>query len=341
MSHHDVYAIGNALVDTEYAVSDELLQAAGVAKRHMTLIDAPRRAELLRHVHGIHPHRTGGGSAGNTIVALAQLGGKGFYSCRVADDELGEFYTQDLVAHGVATNLTHTKAPEGQTGACLVMVTPDAERSMSTFLGATAELDANALHPHDIAKSKVYYMEGYLAASPTGLDAAIKGRAMAAQAGAQLATTLSDVSMINFCRAGLDAMVGSASTGLLDYLFCNEEEAQAWCGTTDLAAMCQQLSMQARVVCLTRSARGSIIIEGDARTEVPATKVKAVDTNGAGDMYAGAFLYAVTHGHSTAQAAWLANQCAGRVVAQVGNRLSQDTMNQLKTEFERHVATAA
>jgi len=341
MSHHDVYAIGNALVDTEYAVSDELLQAAGVAKRHMTLIDAPRRAELLRHVHGIHPHRTGGGSAGNTIVALAQLGGKGFYSCRVADDELGEFYTQDLVAHGVATNLTHTKAPEGQTGACLVMVTPDAERSMSTFLGATAELDANALHPHDIAKSKVYYMEGYLAASPTGLDAAIKGRAMAAQAGAQLATTLSDVSMINFCRAGLDAMVGNASTGLLDYLFCNEEEAQAWCGTTDLTAMCQQLSTQARVVCLTRSARGSIIIEGDARTEVPATKVKAVDTNGAGDMYAGAFLYAVTHGHSTAQAAWLANQCAGRVVAQVGNRLSQDTMNQLKTEFERHVATAA
>jgi len=338
MSHHHVYAIGNALVDTEYAVSDELLQAAGVAKRHMTLIDAPRRAELLRHVHGIAPHRTGGGSAGNTIVALAQLGGKGFYSCRVADDELGEFYTQDLVAHGVATNLTHTKASEGQTGACLVMVTPDAERSMSTFLGATAELDASALHPHDIAKSRVYYMEGYLAASPSGLDAALKGRALAAQAGAQLATTLSDVSMINFCRAGLDAMVGNASTGLLDYLFCNEEEAQAWCGTTDLAAICQHLSTQARVVCLTRSAKGSIIIEGDARTEVPATKVKAVDTNGAGDMYAGAFLYAVTHGHSTAQAAWLANQCAGRVVAQYGNRLSHEVMGSLKADFDRYTA---
>jgi len=337
MSHHDVYAIGNALVDSEYAVSDELLTAAGVAKRHMTLIDAPRRAELLHHVHGIPAHRTGGGSAGNTIVALAQLGGKGFYSCRVADDELGEFYTQDLVAHGVATNLTHTKAPEGQTGVCLVMVTPDAERSMSTFLGATAELDASALHPHDIAKSKVYYMEGYLAASPTGLDAAIKGRALAAQAGVTLATTLSDMSMINFCRAGLDAMVGNAATGVLDYLFCNEEEAQTWCGTADLAAMCQQLSTLARVVCLTRSAKGSIIIEGDQRTEVAATKVKAVDTNGAGDMYAGAFLYAVTHGHSTAQAAWLANQCAGKVVSQVGNRLSQAAMDQLKAAFANHL----
>lgn len=337
MSHHDVYAIGNALVDTEYEVSEDLLQAAGVAKRHMTLIDAPRRAELLKHVHACPSHRTGGGSAGNTVVALAQLGGKGFYSCRVAADELGDFYMQDLLAHGIATNLTHTKAAQGQTGSCMVMVTPDAERSMSTFLGATAEIDATALHPHDIAKSKVYYMEGYLAASPSGLDAAIKGRALAAQAGVKLATTLSDVSMINFCRAGLDAMVGNAPSGVLDYLFCNEEEAQTWCGTTDLAAMCQQLSTQARVVCLTRSAKGSIVIEGDQRTEVLATKVKAVDTNGAGDMYAGAFLYAVTHGHSHAQAAWLANQCAGKVVSQVGNRLSQTDMDQLKADFARHL----
>jgi len=204
-------------------------------------------------------------------------------------------------------------------------------------LGATAELDASALHPHDIAKSKVYYMEGYLAASPTGLDAAIRGRALAAQAGVKLATTLSDMSMINFCRAGLDAMVGNASTGVLDYLFCNEEEAQVWCGTTDLSAMCQQLSQQARVVCLTRSAKGSIVIEGEQRTEVAATRVKAVDTNGAGDMYAGAFLYAVTRGHSTAQAAWLANQCAGKVVSQVGNRLSQSDMDQLKVDFAQHL----
>jgi len=337
MSHHDVYAIGNALVDTEYEVTDAQLQAAGVAKRHMTLIDAPRRAELLKHVQGCRSHRTGGGSARNSVVALAQLGGEGFYSCRVADDELGDFSTPALLSHGIATNLTHTKALQGQTGSCMVMVTPDAERSMSTFLGATAEIDATALHPHDIAKSKVYYMEGYLAASPSGLDAAIQGRAMAAQAGVKLATTLSDVSMINFCRAGLDAMVGNVATGTLEYLFCNEEEAQVWCGSTDLAAMCQQLSSQARVVCLTRSAKGSVVIEGDLRTEVEATKVTAVDTNGAGDMYAGAFLYAVTHGHSHAQAAWLANQCAGKVVSQVGNRLSQADMDQLKAEFAKHL----
>ena len=338
MSHHDVYAIGNALVDSEYAVSDAQLMAAGVEKRHMTLIDAARRTELLSHVYGLPVHRTGGGSAGNTVVAVAQLGGKAFYSCRVADDELGDFYTQDLLSHGVATNLTHTRAPEGQTGSCMVMVTPDAERSMSTFLGATAEIDATALHPLDIAKSKVYYMEGYLAASPTGLDAAIKGRAIAREAGVALATTLSDMSMINFCRAGLDAMVGTPETGSLDYLFCNEEEAQVWCASQDMALICQQLSQQARVVCLTRSAKGCVVIEGAKRTEVPAAQVKAIDTNGAGDMFAGAFLYAVTHGYSHAQAAMLANKCAGRVVSQVGNRLNQSAIHALKADFERQLA---
>ena len=332
MTYH-LYAIGNALVDTEYEVSDAQLQAAGVEKRHMTLIDAARRTELLKHVLSVASHRTGGGSAGNTVVALAQFGGKAFYSCRVADDELGDFYTKDLLSHGVATNLTHTKAPSGQTGSCMVMVTPDAERSMSTFLGATADIDETALHPHDIVKAQVYYMEGYLAASPTGLAAAVKGRAIAKAAGVKLATTLSDMSMINFCRTGLDAMVGND----LDFLFCNEEEAQVWCGSKDMATMCQQLGRQAHTVCLTRSAKGCLVIEAGQITEVPAAQVKAIDTNGAGDMFAGAFLYAVTHGFSHAQSAWLANQAAGQVVSQYGNRLSQDQMDALKSRFAKHL----
>jgi sugar/nucleoside kinase (ribokinase family) len=339
MSHYDLYAIGNALVDSEYEVTDAQLQAMGVEKRHMTLIDMPRRTALLSAVQGLHSRRTGGGSAGNTVVALAQMGGKAFYSCRVADDELGAFYRDDLLANGVDSNLNHTKPPLGQTGSCMVMVTPDAERSMSTFLGATADIDHTALHPKDIAKSKVYYMEGYLAASPTGLDAAMRGRAMAKAAGVKLAATLSDMSMINFCRAGLEAMVG-ADDGGLDYLFCNEEEATVWCGTQELDAVCAQISQLARVVCLTRGAQGCVILQGDTRTEVPAASVIAVDTNGAGDMFAGAFLYAVTHGHSLAQAAWLANQAAGKVVAQYGNRLSRETMATVQTLFAQHLSAA-
>jgi sugar/nucleoside kinase (ribokinase family) len=333
MSHYDLYAIGNALVDTEYEVSDALLEAMGVDKRHMTLIDGERRAELINHVEGIKPRRTGGGSAGNTVVALAQLGSKAFYSCKVADDELGAFYAEDLAHNGVATNLNHTRPLHGQTGSCMVLVTPDAERSMCTFLGATAELAASALHPEDIAKSKIYYMEGYLAASPTGLAAALHGKQIAKDAGVALATTLSDVSMINFCRAGLDSMIGDG----LDYLFCNEEEGQVWCNSKDLALICDTLSRLARTVCLTRGPLGCMVIEQHQTSTVSTTPVKAVDTNGAGDMFAGAFLHAVTQGYSNIQAAGLANQAAAAVVSQHGNRLSTQKLVSIKAEFVKSV----
>lgn len=333
MPQYDLYAIGNALVDSDYEVSDEQLQALGVAKRHMTLIDAERKAFLLAGVKAQHARRAGGGSAGNTVVALAQLGGKAFYSCRVADDDLGRFYRDDLASYGVTSNLHRQPLSAGQTGTCMVMVTPDAERSMSTFLGATAEIDATSLDAAAIADSKIFYMEGYLAASPTGMDAVVKGRAMARAAGVKLACTLSDMSMINFCRPGLEAMVGDDATGRLDYLFANEEEAQTWCGSQDLETVCNSISSLARVVCLTRSAKGCIVLEGGRRTAVPAAEVIAVDTNGAGDMFAGAFLYAVTQGHSHDHAAWLANQAAGRVVSQFGNRLPQTAMNELLAAY--------
>jgi sugar/nucleoside kinase (ribokinase family) len=330
-NQYDLYAIGNALVDSEYKVSDAQLQAMAVAKRHMTLIDAARHAELLTAVHDLPTRRIGGGSAGNTVVALAQLGGKGFYSCRVADDELGAYYRDDLLANGVDSNLTPGHQTPGQTGCCMVMITPDAERSMSTFLGATSDLDHTALDLGAIACSKTYYMEGYLAASPTGLDAALRGRAAAKQAGVALAATLSDMSMINFCRAGLDAMVGDG----LDYLFCNEEESKTWCGSQDLNVICTQMGRLARVVCLTRSAHGCIVIEGGKQSHIPADPVQAVDTNGAGDMFAGAFLHAVTHELSYEKAAWFANQAAGKVVSQYGNRLNGTVVGELKTLFAR------
>lgn len=333
MKIYDVYAIGNALVDSEYEVSNIQLQNMGVDKGHMTLIDTTRRTELQSALHPIQPRRTGGGSAGNTVVALSQLGGRAYYSCRVADDELGAFYVQDLLSNGVSTNIATIKAPSGQTGTCMVLVTPDAQRSMNTFLGVTAELDESALQPQAIESAKVYYIEGYLAASSTGLAAALKGRQIAKDAGVALATTLSDVSMIKFCKPGLDAIVGQD----LQYLFCNEEEAQVWCGMDDLATICKRLSELAQVVCLTRGPLGCIVLEGAAQTPVPAASIKALDSNGAGDMFAGAFLYATAHGHSHAQAAWLANQAAARVVSQYGNRLTPEVMGGIKARFAQHL----
>jgi sugar/nucleoside kinase (ribokinase family) len=208
----------------------------------------------------------------------------------------------------------------------MVLVTPDAERSMCTFLGVSAELDSQALQPKAIAKSKIYYMEGYLAASPTGLQAALAGRALAVAAGVPLALTLSDVSMIQFCRDGLDAMLGQG----VDYLFCNLEEAQVWCGTQELAAIRAQLQALSRTVCLTQGPQGSEILQGGQSLHVAATPVQAVDTNGAGDMFAGCFLYAITHGHSAETAAQLANRAAAQVVSQHGNRLTLDQLQSLK-----------
>ncbi len=334
MTQYDLYAIGNALVDSEYKVSDAHLLEMGVAKRHMTLIDAERRATLLDAVKDLPTRNIGGGSAANTVVALAQLGGKGFYSCRVADDALGHYYRDDLAANGVHSNLASGALASDQTGCCMVMITPDAERSMSTFLGATSDLDASSLDEAAIRRSRIYYMEGYLAASPSGLDAALKGRAIAKAAGVALSATLSDMSMINFCRPGLDAMVGDE----LDYLFCNEEESQTWCGSQDLDTICEQMARLARVVCLTRSAKGCIVLANGQRTEIEAVQVKALDTNGAGDMFAGAFLYAVTQGYSHAQAAWLANQAAAKVVSQYGNRLNGQSVGELQALLARHIA---
>lgn len=334
MTRYDLYAIGNALVDSEYKVTDAQLQAMGVDKSHMTLIDADRAAELQRHLQGIETHRSGGGSAGNTVVALAQFGGKAFYSCRVGDDELGAFYIHDLAANGVDTNLTQNPPQAGVTGSCTVLITADAERSMSTFLGATAELNATALQPQDLQNAKVYYMEGYLASSPTGLQAALKGRQIALDSGIKLATTLSDVSMIRFCRDGLTAIIGDR----LDYLFCNEEEAHVWCGTSDLDAIYEQMGKLAATVCLTRGPQGCVVIEGSSHTAVPTDKVTAVDTNGAGDMFAGAFLYGITQGYSHLEAARFANRAAGELVSRYGNRMPQDAMDAIKAAFVQQSA---
>jgi sugar/nucleoside kinase (ribokinase family) len=329
MSHHHLYAIGNALVDTEYEVSDAQLQVMGVSKRHMTLIDGPRRSELLGHVTGLHARRTGGGSAGNTVVALAQLGGQAFYSCSVADDELGAFYLQDLQANGVATNLSHTRAGHGQTGSCLVLVTPDAERTMCTFLGVSADLESSALRPQEIARSRIYYMEGYLAASPTGLQAALAGRQIAREHQVALGLTLSDVSMINYCREGLQSMIGDG----LDFLFANLEEAQAWGGCESINDLVVALTPLAKTVCLTRGPQGCLVLQNGKVHDVAAVPAKAVDTNGAGDMFAGTFLYGVTHGWPAERAAALANRTASAVVSQHGNRLQKSQMHALIKEF--------
>ncbi len=319
MKKYDVYALGNALVDMEFEVSDQFLLDNGIEKGVMTLVDEDRQHELMCQLDAFEGNKASGGSAANTLIAVACFGGSAFYSCRVSNDELGEFYMHDLHAAGVDSNLDGER-PSGVTGKCLVMVTEDAERTMNTFLGISGSLDASDLDEDAIRHSEYLYMEGYLVSSPTGKQAALKAREIARQAGVKIALTFSDPAMIEFFHDGLREMVGDG----VDLLFCNQAEALAYTGATTLDGAVDELKRIARQFAITLGAEGALLYDGEQTVQIDPHPVKAVDSNGAGDMFAGAFLYGITHGKSFRQAGELASLASSRVVSQFGPRLPKE-----------------
>jgi sugar/nucleoside kinase (ribokinase family) len=326
---YDLYAIGNALVDMEYEVHDQFFQNHSIDKGLMTLVDEARQNDLLNALGSAPKKQQCGGSAANTIIANAQFGGKGFYSCKVAQDPIGDFYFHDLQEAGVDSNLQSQKREFGTTGKCLVLITPDAERTMNTFLGITSSIGTNEVDPEAIKNSKFMYMEGYLVASPTGKQAAVEARKIAEAAGVKTALTFSDVNMVKFFRDGLSEMLGSG----VDLLFCNESEATSYTGLDDIMATREVLKKIAKTFVITLGENGAMIWDGLQFIDVEPYPIKAVDSNGAGDMYAGAFLYAISHGHTYASAGKLASLAASKVVSQFGPRLkwheAQDIKNQI------------
>jgi sugar/nucleoside kinase (ribokinase family) len=320
---YDVYAIGNALVDMEFEVTDSFFANHKIDKGLMTLVDEERQNYLLNALGSGAKKRQCGGSAANTIIAISQFGAKGFYSCKVASDDTGDFYLNDLVESGVDTNLKSQKREHGITGKCLVLITADAERTMNTFLGITGSLAKTEVDAEAIKNSHYLYMEGYLVASPSGKEAAIHARDIAKAAGVKTALTFSDVNMVKFFKDGLVEMVGTG----LDLLFCNESEALAYVGTNSILTAREALKKVAKNFVITLGENGAMIWDGTTFIDIEPYKVKAIDSNGAGDMYAGAFLYAVSQGHTCASAGKLASMAASRVVGQFGPRLkTADTL---------------
>ena len=317
MKPYHVHAIGNALVDMEFEISEEILASLEIDKGLMTLIDEQRHHDLYDTLRNLPHKRACGGSAANTVIAAAQLGASGFYCCKVASDATGDFFLEDMQATGVDNNLQQQSREIGTTGKCIVMVTPDAERSMNTFLGITADLGPQQLQPDAIQSSEYYYMEGYLVASPTGRAAAVEGRKIAEQAGVRTALTLSDPNMVQFFKDGLLEMAGEK----LDMLFCNREEALLMTESSDLTEALEGLKKLSKAVAITDGSRGSLLFDGEQTQSVSPVRSVAVDSNGAGDMYAGSFLYGITHGMSMQQSAHLASATAARVVAHFGPRL--------------------
>lgn len=326
---YDVYGIGNALVDMEYEVHDEFFSKYKIDKGLMTLVDEQRQNELLDALGGTPKKQQCGGSAANTVIGVSQFGGKGFYSCKVASDPIGNFYFQDLQDNGVDSNLQTQNHHSGITGKCLVMITSDAERTMNTFLGITETISRDEVDEEAIKNSKYMYMEGYLVASPSGKEAAIHARKIAEKNGVKTALTFSDVNMVKFFKKGLLEMIGLG----VDLLFCNRSEALAFTDTNDVLEARESLKKMAKTFVITMGENGAIIWDGQTFIDIEPYEVKAVDSNGAGDMYAGAFLFAITHNHSHASAGKLASLAASRVVSQFGPRLKWHETQEIKNHI--------
>lgn len=327
MGNYHIYGIGAALVDTEIEVSDQDLANFKIDKGVMTLVDEERQHELMDHLsdHLVASKRASGGSACNTIIAASYFGAKNFYSCKVADDENGEFYLNDLNAAGVDYH-SEASLDQGITGKCLVMITPDAERTMNTFLGESANLSTKELHYDAVSQSQYVYIEGYLVSSPTGKEAAIKLRQHAEQSGVKTSLSLSDPAMVEFFGDGLREMIGDG----VDLLFCNSDEALNFTKTEKIEDAAEELKKISKTFAITLGAKGALLFDGNQMINIDAQPVKAIDTNGAGDMFAGAFLYAITHGHSFETAGNLASASAAKLVTQFGPRLPAELHGEIK-----------
>jgi sugar/nucleoside kinase (ribokinase family) len=330
MKKYMAYGIGAALVDTEIKVQDAELTQMNIEKGLMTLVDEDRRQELLNHLEGhlVKASHASGGSAGNSMIATALFGGPTFMSCKVASDNDGDIYIADLEAAGVDHCLNGERA-SGTTGKCLVLITPDAERSMNTFLGISETLSTEQLDEAAIADSDYVYIEGYLVTSPTGRAAAIKAREIAEAAGVKTALSFSDPGMVEFFRDGISEIIGER----LDLVFCNEDEALGWAQSDNLDVAVDKLKEVANTFVITRGGDGALTFDGTELAEIPPTVVTAVDTNGAGDMFAGAFLYAITRGEDFPTAGRFASMAAANVVANYGPRLATDKYGALRKEF--------
>ena len=329
MSKYDVYGIGNALVDTEFEVEESFFTEHKVEKGLMTLVDDARQEYLVNIINTERIKKQSGGSAANTVIAVNQFGGKSFYSCKVANDDYGQFYMNDLKASGIHTNLNGADLPDGTTGKCLVMVTPDADRTMNTFLGISSTLDVNVLVEEALAESEYLYLEGYLVTSDQGVDAMVQAKAMANKHGVKTSITLSDPSIVEFFRPNFEKVIGSG----VDLLFCNEDEALKFTKTDNLLEAREKLKFVAKTFAITLGKNGASIFDGDTFINIESFPVQAIDTNGAGDMFAGAFLAAITKGNSYAHAGKIASMAASKVVSKFGPRLNKIQVGEILNDL--------
>jgi len=312
--NYDVFGVGNAIMDMQVSCDDAFLSSMGIEKGVMTLTDDARQQAILDALSGHDINFCSGGSAANTIVGIAEMGGKTAYACKTGVDSFGRQYSDEMKQLGVGLNIPPSA---GQTGTCVVLITPDAQRTMLTSLGVSATLDAGDICATEISKAQYIYVEGYLFAGEATKAAALRAIELAKQSGVKVALTISDPFLIDICRDQFQALI----EGPVDLLFCNEDEAKALTGLDDPIACAQAIHKHCENVALTLGENGSIIMHEDTVFPIEGVDITAIDSTGAGDMYAAGVLYGVTNGLSWKQAGHLGSHAAARVVSQLGARL--------------------
>jgi len=313
---YDVYGVGNAIMDLQVQTNDAFLECSGIDKGVMTLVDENQQQKVLKALAEHSIHHCSGGSAANTIVGVADFGGKTAYACKTGNDDYGKLYVEQMRKLGVTVEIPATS---GQTGTCVVLITDDAQRTMLTHLGVSGELSEADIDESEIAKAQYVYVEGYLFTGDATQAAAIKAIEVAKRQGVKVALTVSDPFLIDLYRGDFWRLI----EGPVDLLFCNLEEARSLTGETDPIECAHAIHKHTDNVALTLGGEGSIIMHAGEAIPIEGMQVQAVDTTGAGDMYAAGVLYGITNGLSWHQAGHLGSHAAARVVSQLGARLGR------------------
>ncbi|HEX2437282.1 MAG TPA: adenosine kinase [Methylomirabilota bacterium] len=314
MAELDVVGIGNALVDVLSQEGDAFLHAQGLTKGAMQLVDEARARELYAAMGPAM--EVSGGSAANTIVGVASFGGRAHYVGKVRDDQLGEVFSHDLRSVGVGYS-TPPATDGPPTGRCLIVVTPDAQRTLSTYLGASSGLGPDDVDKSLIERAGILYLEGYLFDPPRAQRAFHTAAGIAHAAGCKVALTLSDAFCVDRHRRAFLELVERH----VDILFANEAEIRSLYQVTDFDAALQQVRRHTAVAALTRSERGSVIVAGQDVHVIDAHPVKAVvDTTGAGDLYAAGFMFGLSRGRDLGVCGRLGSLAAAEVISHVGAR---------------------